>query len=201
MRLDEWAKAVGSPPEGAGIKATPFRAGKGYLVHFLVNSGTHDKLRYDAVVRLSPPDGDAAPNLDAWNVRAFSNSPSFAYPYAFVYKKLDLLDPDFEGLLPEVFLKTPPKRRNPKEEVGPERTLAAAADHLLSSKLRGAAYMKSAAEPESLLKRLVKGVPSFEEVMRRRSGMEEALRRRKARAGRSSAKTRQGVANARKRRK
>jgi hypothetical protein len=60
--------------------------------------------------------------LRNYDVRFFSNSPGFAFTYAYVYNKYHILVPllkdKFEG-----YLNTPPKKSNPKQAIGFDYTL------------------------------------------------------------------------------
>ena len=81
--------------------------GNGTEVHLKIPSSNKEKLFYDVVVFV-----DSTKEITSdTRIKCFSNSPSFAYNFTYVFSKLDsLLYPD---KYPREFVTIPPKVRNP----------------------------------------------------------------------------------------
>ena len=57
-------------------------------------------------------------------IKFFSNSPNFMFTYTYVYNKAGLLVEDYKKYLNKKALKEAPKKRNPRQLIGIEKTIA-----------------------------------------------------------------------------
>ena len=82
-----------------------------YMIHMKIPSESQDGLYYDAVVQFFTDDDQLAKqnNLERYYIQFFSNSPSFIYKYAALYKVhgylidtlYEKMDPEYSNILPD----------------------------------------------------------------------------------------------------
>jgi hypothetical protein len=95
-----------------------------YIYHFQMLAGNDDTI-YDIVIEFTSRDPLVTKEgtIRNYDVRFFSNSPGFAFTYAYVYNKYKLLVPLLKDKFDESYLHVPPKRANPKQAIGYDYTL------------------------------------------------------------------------------
>lgn len=98
-----------------------FKVGKSVLFLIKVPSETVDKLYY--TVALEFLDADDNTSLLNKNINIFSNSPSFAYTYAYVFNDRKLLISYLSSRLPKQSLTDEPEIRNPDEIINYEKSI------------------------------------------------------------------------------
>lgn len=106
-------------------------------IHLVIPSETERENTYDVVFEFTPTDKDAkdAKSLNGYDVRVFSNSPSFAYTFAYVYKKNGLLIESLTKKLGKQFVKIAPDVRNRYQIVNYEKYIFFGAMYLIESGL------------------------------------------------------------------
>jgi hypothetical protein len=97
-----------------------------YLYHFqVVPSDDKMDFFYDILIEFTSKDPivKQEPNLKSYDVRFYSNSPGFAFTYAYVFNKYKLLIPSLKDHYDESYLNEAPKKTNPKLALGFDYTL------------------------------------------------------------------------------
>lgn len=93
-----------------------------------------EKVFYSVVVEFYNEDESRTreSNVRNYNIRIFSNAPSFAFKYAYVYYHNDLLIPELTSKFDGQMLSDPPTKLNPKQDVGMDYTIYFALRYLSS---------------------------------------------------------------------
>lgn len=96
-----------------------------YIAYFKIPSEVVPKFYYDVVVEFYPGDNTIKMdgNLENYNVKFFSNDPSFVYTFAYAFNKHDLIFKDMDSKLPKIALKTSAKEKNPENQIGYVKSL------------------------------------------------------------------------------
>lgn len=91
-----------------------------FYAYFKIPSETVERFYYDTVIEFSADENikEAGQNLFKYNVRFFSNDPSFVYTYAYVFKQKGLLIPELESRMSQRALKEAANKTNPYNQVG-----------------------------------------------------------------------------------
>lgn len=94
--------------------------GSKYYVSFKIPHHTYDKFFYDVVIELSTSDKalGAVRDLKKYDVKFFSNDPSFTFTWAYVFNQNDMLIPALRQKCSPIALKQAPIVRNPSETMG-----------------------------------------------------------------------------------
>lgn len=99
-----------------------------YFFHVMVPSETDRENTYDVIIKFeSSKEVENATTLKPYNVKFFSNIPSFTYTYAYVYNKNDLLVDELKDKFDKEVLLKAPVKRNPQETFGYEKSIFFAA--------------------------------------------------------------------------
>lgn len=91
-----------------------------YYAYFKIPSETIERFYYDTIIEFSADQdiAEAGKNLFKYNVRFYSNDPSFVYSYAYTFNKKGLFITDFVSKMSQKALRDHPKEKNPGELVG-----------------------------------------------------------------------------------
>jgi hypothetical protein len=123
--------------------------GHDWYYHMKIPSESKKDYFYDVVIRFFSNDMDVLrqTSLNGYYIQFYSNSPSFMYTYAYVYKQkgyliemlYDKLDPDYINI--------PPTKKNSKNEIYYDKSIYFACRFLIETKFRnltknGAANLK-----------------------------------------------------------
>lgn len=116
-----------------------------YLYHLIIPSETERNNTYDVVFEFLDLDHahDAEGNIGGFDVKVFSNSPSFAYTFAYVYKKAGLLFEALSKRLGKEFVKIAPDVRNRYQIVNYEKYIFFGASYLIESKMLSRSFINS----------------------------------------------------------
>lgn len=108
-----------------------------YTIHLVIPTETERDNTYDVVFEFTPSDKSLrdARTLKDYDVRVFANSPSFAYTFAYVYKKHDLLIESLTKKLGKQFVKVAPEVRNRYQIVSYEKYIFFGAMYIIESGL------------------------------------------------------------------
>lgn len=109
--------------EAGKIDVKTYHDGKRYLCYLKIPSEVIKEFYYDVVIEFTPPKGITGTDLKKYNVRFYSNDPSFAYTFTYAFRKNDLLIKDLEDKLSKKALKNPAKEKNPHNQVGYVKSL------------------------------------------------------------------------------
>lgn len=105
-----------------------------FYVHLTIPSETERDNTYDVIFEFTK---DKEKSMANWDVRVFANSPSFAYTFAYVYLKHDLMIKSLAKKLGKEFIKLEPKVRNRYQIVTYEKYVFFGAKFILDSKILG----------------------------------------------------------------
>ena len=90
-----------------------------YYCHLKIPSEVIEKFYYDVVIMMYP-DGSmsALKSLEKYNVKFYSNDPSFVFTFAHAMKVNDMFIDDLKSKMSKKALRTEAKEKNPQNEVG-----------------------------------------------------------------------------------
>ena len=94
--------------------------GEKYYILFKIPHHTYDNFFYDVVIEFSANNNAIRvnPDLKGYDVKFFSNDPSFTFTWAFAFNKSSLLIKEFKSKASPLSLKMNPTVRNPSESTG-----------------------------------------------------------------------------------
>ena len=117
-----------------------------------------DKIFYDVIIELSPPNKSYLNNESVrdYDVRVYSNCPSFTYTFTYVYYKKDALIKMPKGAYTRKALSKAPKVRNPLLLFGIEKTLWFAICYIDKNRLFKRSNLEALVKDDSKLKDLIK---------------------------------------------
>ena len=117
-----------------------------------------DKIFYDVIIELSPPNKSYLNNESVrdYDVRVYSNCPSFTYTFTYVYYKKDALIKMPKGAYTRKALSKAPRVRNPLLLFGIEKTLWFAICYIDKNKLFKRSNLEALVKDDSKLKDLIK---------------------------------------------
>ena len=153
-----------------------------YFMHMKVPSEVVEKFYYDVVIEFYPIDGTNATQNDLTNygVRFFSNDPSFAFTYEYVFNKNDLFIKELKSRGSKLALKNRPEERNPYEIPGYVKSLYFCYLHMKNKSLFNKAYWKQYAIEYSASKLLLNIENTDKKVAdRQRLGLEVSRKKAK----------------------
>ena len=94
--------------EAGKIDIYPYVDGKKYICHLKIPSESSANIYYDVVIEFTlPKDNPNETNLKKYNVRFYSNDPSFVYTFAYSFLRNGLFFTDFKDRMSKTALKTP----------------------------------------------------------------------------------------------
>lgn len=96
-----------------------------YYIHIKIPSEVIEKFYYDTIIEFSTTNNALRTlgSLDAYNVRFYSNDPSFVYTYAHAFIKNDLFVADLLPKMSKLAIKNPAKELNPKNVINYVKSL------------------------------------------------------------------------------
>lgn len=112
--------------EAGRVSVTKYKVNeKHYILHMMIPSEVVEKFYYDVIIDFQTSNDSIAaePTLKNYNVRFFSNDPSFVFTYAYSFRSNNLFAEDFASKMSEMALKEKPKETNPKLLVGYVKSL------------------------------------------------------------------------------
>jgi len=127
------------------IDSDVYKDGNNYFFHVKIPSESERDNDYDVVVEFSPIDNTSLSDetILNYNIRFFSNCPSFIFTYAYAYNDKDLFIDFLSKRLDEQVLKTAPVVKNPTNMVNFEKSIYFACKHLVEEKNLNKNYLKS----------------------------------------------------------
>ena len=111
--------------EGGKIDYILYTKGDNYYIYMKIPSEVVENFYYDVVVEFYPSSGSISNSrsLSDYDVRFFSNDPSFVYTYAYVFSKNDMFIKDLSSKMSKEALRKSPNERNPGYQVGYVKSL------------------------------------------------------------------------------
>lgn len=130
-----------------------------FFFHFIIMTEDPDRENtYDVVVGFYPTTTQKLDtSIKRYDIKLFSNSPSFIYTYAYVAKENKMLIVDFYNKFDVNVLKKPPVSRNPGKTMGYEKSIYYACKYLVEhNNMLNKNYLKTHAD--SNYKKLIREV-------------------------------------------
>ena len=96
-----------------------------YYIHIKIPSEVIEKFYYDTIIEFSTKDNArrVLPSLDNYDVRFYSNDPSFVYTYAHAFIKNELFIEDLLPKMSKLAINNPAKELNPKNIINYVKSL------------------------------------------------------------------------------
>jgi hypothetical protein len=105
--------------ENGLIEYAKYRTSGTYVIHAKIPSETVTKFYYDVVIEFS----SVGARLNNAQVRFYSNDPAFCYTFAYTFNKHKMFITELASKMPDSFLKTAAKERNPQDQIGYVKTI------------------------------------------------------------------------------
>lgn len=110
--------------EAGKIDIKAYHVGKRYICYLKIPSEVIENFYYDVLIEFRPPKGILPESdLKKYNVRFYSNDPSFVYTFVHAFVKNDLFIKDFENKMSKKAIKERGKEKNPADQVGYVKSL------------------------------------------------------------------------------
>lgn len=127
------------------IESDVYKDGNNYIFHIKLPSESERDNTYDVVIEFSPVDKTSLSDesIINYNVKFFSNCPSFIFTYAYAYNDKNLFIDFLSKKLDEQVLKNAPVVKNPMNIVNFEKSIYFACKYLVEEKNLNKNYLKS----------------------------------------------------------
>lgn len=110
--------------EAGKIDIKAYHVGKRYICYLKIPSEVVPKFYYDVLIEFTTPKGEMiGTDLKSYNVKFYSNDPSFVYTFAHAFIKNGLFIKDFENKMSKKAIKDVAKEKNPNNQVGYVKSL------------------------------------------------------------------------------
>lgn len=149
-----------------------------YYIHFKIPSEPIKNFYYDTVIEFYTKDHGISigKSLSKYDVKFYSNDPSFVFTFAHAMKKNDMFIKDLEPRMAKKALKEVGKEKNPKDEVGYVKSIFFAYLLMKNYGLFAKVQFESYAKPYNK-KELLNAVTQAEEKVQARIDAGEDLRK------------------------
>lgn len=117
-------------------------------------------------------------SISKYDFQVFTNTPSFAYTYAYVYNKAGLIIPEFSGKLGRTFYTDSPDTRNRNQNIMYDKYIYFAARYILESKKMNRVVLGAIAKPYDE-KYLVSHIRTLETIADEYRRAEDKLKKKK----------------------
>ena len=135
---------------------------KSYYFHVLVPSDMRE-MHYDVVIHFT--DSGDHMSLRDWDVKLFSNCPSFVYNYAYVYLKNNLFIPQLKDKLNNIVFETKPENTNPSKFIMYDKSIFYAIHHIFRNTRYISRYMIHRDSLNYNESELINSIRSFDDIM------------------------------------
>lgn len=110
--------------EQGKIDYKAYTAGKRYIMYIKIPSEVVPNFYYDVLIEFTPPKSQIVGfKLDKYDVKFYSNDPSFVYTFAHAFKRNGMFFTEYEDKMSERALKEKADEKNPKDLVGYVKSL------------------------------------------------------------------------------
>ena len=152
-----------------------------YYIHFKIPSEPIKDFYYDTVIEFYTKDHGISigKSLSKYDVKFYSNDPSFVFTFAHAMKKNDMFIKDLEPRMAKKALKEVGKEKNPKDEVGYVKSIFFAYLLMKNYGLFAKVQFESYAKPYNK-KELLNTVTQAEEKVQARIDAGEDLRKKQS---------------------
>lgn len=107
--------------ENGDIKYKLYKSKNKYYIHIKIPSESVEEFYYDIVIEFSSK--KPGTSLMQYDVRFFSNDPSFVYTFAYSFNKNKMFITELASVMSKEALTKKPDEKNPKLEIGYVKTL------------------------------------------------------------------------------
>ena len=104
--------------EAGKVEYHLYKAKSKYFAFFKIPSEVVPQFYYDVVIEFSEPDGKTPITLGKYNVRFYSNDPSFVFTFAHAFSKNELFIEEYRDKMPSKALNKNPDEKNPDNQIG-----------------------------------------------------------------------------------
>ena len=127
------------------IESIVYKDGDNYIFHVKLPSESERDNTYDVVVEFTPVDKTSLSDESIlnYNVRFFSNCPSFIFTYAYAYNNSGLYIDFLEKKLDDMVFKSAPTVKNPNNIINFEKSIYFACKYLVEEKNLNKNFLKS----------------------------------------------------------
>lgn len=107
------------------IDYTLYKSGKKYYVYIKIPSEVIEKFYYDVVIEFSEPKDKSLidSTLKNYNVKFYSNDPSFVYTFAHAFIKNKMFIDELKGVMSKEAIRQVATEKNPSNQVGYVKSL------------------------------------------------------------------------------
>lgn len=107
------------------IDYTLYKSGKKYYVYIKIPSEVIEKFYYDVVIEFSEPKNKSLidSTLKNYNVKFYSNDPSFVYTFAHAFIKNKMFIDELKGVMSKEAIRQVAVEKNPSNQVGYVKSL------------------------------------------------------------------------------
>lgn len=111
--------------ESGKVKYNLYTSKNNYYIHLKVPSEVINKFYYDTVIEFYPKDNSSQyeKNIKNYNIKFYSNDPSFVFTFAHAMLKNDLFIRDLVPRMSKEAVKNAAKEKNPKNTIGYVKSL------------------------------------------------------------------------------
>lgn len=109
--------------EGGKIEYYLYKGKKKYYAYLKIPSETVEKFYYDVVIEFSEPEGKSPRSLRDYNVRFYSNDPSFVFTFAHAFIKNELFINEYKDKMSREAVTQNADEKNPTNQVGYVKSL------------------------------------------------------------------------------
>lgn len=152
-----------------------YKSNNSYYIHVKVPSEIVDNFYYDVVFKIQ-----RGSNLAKQPFRVFSNAPSFTFVFAYAFKSHKMLIEDFEEKYDKKVLNERPKEKNPKLEIGYEKSVCIAYLFLKNANFLNETYVSTYASSYNA-KNVLKEIAHATDVCNQRIALEQEQKKREKR--------------------
>lgn len=123
MYTEKWNKIM--LRENGKVDYTLYKKKNSYIVYLKIPSEVVPNFYYDTIVEFTPPEKSAVvlPTLEKYNVKFYSNDPSFVFTYAHAFIKNELFIEDLKPKMSQLAVKKTATEKNPGNVVGYVKSL------------------------------------------------------------------------------
>lgn len=109
--------------EGGKIEYYLYKGRKKYYVFMKIPSEVVKDFYYDVVIEFSPPDGQTPRSLKDYEVRFYSNDPSFVFTFAHAFIKNGMFIDQYKDKMSREAVKQNADEKNPSNQIGYVKSL------------------------------------------------------------------------------
>lgn len=136
------------------------------FIHIHVPSETNTSMKYDVIIQFftDNPNIQKESSYSNYYIKFFSNSPSFMYKFASLYKMHGYLIEELYDKLDSKFIDALPEKANPDLKINYDKSIYFACRYLVDNRLGILSKLGLLLRTKKTFDRFVKGISSFEDI-------------------------------------